>query len=89
MPGKAEEKMAVRRRIGGGAEIALHHVTLQIDDHHLLRGQVGIINTAWLDGKDSGLPVDHADIPKRKIDKAGRRKKAVGLTTLFADSLMG
>ena len=48
--------------VGGGIQLALHLVALQVHNHHVAGGELIVIHAAGLDDKQALLPVDAGDI---------------------------
>ena len=69
----------IRRRIVS----SLHFISIQIYHNHIIRSQFVIFYTAWLDHKQSALPVDPADISPGKSDKSVFWKQHIRLIHFF------
>ena len=78
------EKPPVGGRVGGGAPIAFHNLAIEIDEDHRFRGEIGIVDSAGLDGENAGVRIEHADIAEGEVYQAGGRELR-GLTLRRAD----
>ena len=59
-------KLHVRRRVARGAEFALHHFAVEVDDNHVVRGHVVIRDPAGFDDDEPAFTIDLADVAPRK-----------------------
>jgi hypothetical protein len=57
---------SIRRRL----IFALYTIAFHIDDHHVIRTELFVIDSARLDDKQTSLAVDTADIAPRIGDKS-------------------
>ena len=53
-------------RIRGRAVASFYFITVQIHHNHILRGQLIILHTAWLNDKQPAFSVDSADVAPGK-----------------------
>ena len=58
--GLVEHQMGLR--VGGGVQLALDALALEIHDHHVLGPQLLILHAGGLDNEKTALPVDAADV---------------------------
>ena len=85
--GKFAVKDAMRRRIGGGVEFALHDVSLQIDDRQIFGAKLVVGDSARLDDEQPGIAVDAANVAPRQPDQSFGLEHEVGLQHFLAQIL--
>ena len=76
-------KLHMGRGIGGGVVFSFHLVSVQVNDHHIIRGKLIVVHAAGLDGKQPALPVDLAYISPGKGHKPVFGQKHVGFIDSF------
>ena len=60
--GEGEKQPSMCGRIGGGTQVALDLVALEIDEHHLLGSEFIVVYPGWLDGENSTITIDGGSI---------------------------
>jgi len=86
--GEIQEQAAVGGRIGRRAQIALHDITIEVHDDHVFRLQLGVINTARLDGENAALLIGHGNVSESEIDEAGFRQFQIRGETFLSKRLV-
>ena len=75
---KALVEPCVSGCIGGRVHRTLHLIAVEVNDHHVLRSEFFVRNTARFDDKKPFFPVNAAYVAPRKCDQSILRKKHVG-----------
>ena len=68
----------VSRRVGGGVQVALHDVAVEIDEHHVRRFELGVGHAAGLDHNETAVPIDPAGVTEGQADEAAVDQPLVG-----------
>ena len=68
--GSVEAQM--QAAFAGGLAFSLHHISIQIQDHNILRGNIKIVDTGGRNRHQAGLPVIDADIASRAMAQSRR-----------------
>ena len=69
LPPLVEQPMEVQ--LAGGLALAVHHLTLQIGDHHVLRRGEKIVHTGGADGHEAALPVKYTEVAEGTVGESG------------------
>ena len=71
------------RRVGRRVILPLHLLAFQVHKYHIIRSQFLILNTAWLDCKNTALPVNLAYITPGKGNQPILREEHIRLLDPF------
>ena len=73
--------------VGGGAKGSFHHLPIQIEHHHVIGLQSGVIHAAGLDAPESAGPVDATHVAPGQFDQPAGRQLAIRFADLFFKGL--
>ena len=78
----------MRRCVRGWSEGTFHRSPFHVDDYDIGFRQLCIINAAWLNRKNSLLPISNADVAKVEINQLELRQEEICFEALCLDAIV-